>query len=149
MTYINNIVWNQITNDIRFQEMNKFMAHSDITCLMHVEKVAEEAYKFAKKHKINVNYSDLLAGALLHDYYLYDWHNSPVSWHGFRHNKIAMENAIRDFKINKRVQNIVYSHMFPLTFWAIPKTKEAWIVTMMDKKVATIETFRKYKNNVI
>ena len=34
--------------------------------------------------------------------------------------------------------------MFPLTIWTVPTSKEAIIVSLMDKKVATKETLYKY-----
>ena len=143
------IKYKDIIDNEKYQQLKKYMAHSDITCFSHCISVANNCYKFALKHNINVNMDDLMMGALLHDYYLYDWHdkNNNVSWHGFKHHKYAKENAIRDFKINKRVQKIIYSHMFPLTFWTIPTSKEALILTLMDKKVATSETFRKYRKH--
>lgn len=134
----------EIINDPKYIKLKNFIAHSNITCYKHCIEVAENSYRFAKKYKIKVNYDDLMLGALLHDYYLYDWHNSDISWHGFKHHKIACNNAIRDFDINKKVQKIIYCHMFPLTIWTVPTSKEAIIVSLMDKKVATKETLYKY-----
>ena len=44
---------------------------------------------------MNVDKRSLIRGALLHDYFLYDWHdkNKPAKFHGFTHPKIAFENA--------------------------------------------------------
>jgi uncharacterized protein len=35
--------------------------------------------------------------------------------------------------------------MFPLTFWDVPRCREAWLVTLADKIVATEETLLKYR----
>ena len=81
------------------------------------------------------------------DYYLYDWHdpNKGFRWHGFKHHRFALQNAERDFVLSKRERNIIRSHMFPLTFWCLPKCREAWLVTLSDKLVATEETLMKYR----
>ena len=54
------------------------------------------------------------------------------------HPKIAKQNAITYFGVNEKEQNIIESHMFPISNVA-PKSKEAWLVTLSDKLVATFE----------
>ena len=132
----------------RYEEMKKFYSHSDITVYTHCIKVAFAAYRFAVENNIPCDKKSLIRGALLHDYYLYDWHdpNKGFRWHGFKHHRFALQNAERDFPLTRRERRIIYSHMFPLTFWCIPKCREAWIVSIADKIVATEETLKKYKD---
>ncbi len=88
---------------------------------------------------------NLIQGAILHDFYLYDWHNGrkrPEGLHGFNHPKIAVKNAKKYFNINKQVENIIASHMFPLTITKIPKSKEAFIVSIADKICAIKESLK-------
>lgn len=49
--------------------------------------------------------------------------------------------------INENVENIIESHMFPLTITKIPKSKEAFIVSLADKICAVKENlnFNVYK----
>ena len=131
----------------RYEEMKKYFSHSDITVYTHCLKVAFAAYRFAVEHEIRCDLKALVRGALLHDYYLYDWHdpNKGFRWHGFKHHRFALQNAERDFFLTKRERKIIYSHMFPLTFWCVPTCREAWIVSIADKIVATEETLKKYK----
>ncbi|UKI57134.1 MAG: hypothetical protein L6V81_07045 [Clostridium sp.] len=42
--------------------------------------------------------------------------------------------------MNDRVENIILRHMFPLNITP-PKYKEAWVVTLMDKK-CSLNVFR-------
>ena len=94
------------------------------------------------KFNLNVDKRSLIRGALLHDYFLYDWHdkNKPAKFHGFTHPKIAFENACQDLELNKKERDIILHHMFPLN--PIPPTsKEAWIICLADKICATKETF--------
>ena len=113
----------------------------------HCLKVARVAYDFAVKHRIPCDLRALVRGALLHDYYLYDWHdpNKGFRWHGFKHHRFALWNAEKDFLLSRKERNIIRTHMFPLTFWNIPGCREAWIVTLADKWVAAEETMLKYR----
>lgn len=84
----------------------------------------------------------LIRAALLHDYFLYDWHdwdNGTHRLHGFTHGKTAMRNAIRDFKLNQIERDSIEHHMFPLTPYP-PKYIEGYLVTAADKISATKET---------
>ena len=137
----------EILREGRYSEMKKYYSHSDVTVYTHCIKVAFAAYAFAVKHDIRCDRKALVRGALLHDYYLYDWHdpNKGFCWHGFKHHRFALQNAERDFPLTKRERKIIHSHMFPLTFWCLPTCLEAWIVSIADKIVATEETLKKYK----
>ena len=93
---------------------------------------------------MNVDIKSLIRGSLLHDYFLYDWHENDKSHrlHGFKHAKTAMLNAERDFGINKIEKNMIYTHMFPLNL-RLPRYKESIILCMADKVCAIKETFNK------
>jgi len=131
----------------RYREMKQYISHSDITVYQHCLKVAHTAYTLAMKWQIPCDVRALVRGALLHDYYLYDWHdpNKGFRWHGFKHHRFALANAERDFFLTKRERNIIRAHMFPLTFWTLPRCREAWLVTLADKIVASEETAKKYR----
>ena len=124
-----------------FAKEQEIPHHFCTNVLRHSISVARGSLKLAEKLHIKVNESDLLYGALLHDYFLYNYRksNSHHGLHGYTHAKIAADNARKDYKINDRVYNIIYSHMFPLNLTHLPKCKEAWIVTFVDKVVALKE----------
>ena len=137
----------EVVGKARYDEMRQYISHSDITVYSHCIQVAYTAYRLSVKLGISCDTRALIRGALLHDYYLYDWHdpNKGFRWHGFKHHKFALENASRDFELSEKEKNVIYAHMFPLTFWCLPKCREAWLVTLADKIVATKETMRKYR----
>ncbi len=56
--------------------------------------------------------------------------------------KIAFDNAVKFFDLNKKEENIIKGHMFPFGF---PKSKEAWIVSFVDKYIAVFEYSSNFK----
>ncbi len=129
-----------------------YTQHGNTSCLLHSVAVAYYSYKIAKKiGGRKAAFDELVRGALLHDYFLYDWHTNPFhenGLHGFSHPYTAWQNASKDFELTKREENIIKSHMFPLTLTKIPRCREAWIVTGVDKALSLYEVFSRdtYKN---
>lgn len=130
-----------ILNFETYKQLDKFMQHGCITCKKHSLRVANISLKLNRALKLNCNEESLVRGALLHDYFLYDWHVKAKwhDWHGFRHPKIALDNAIRDFSVSELEQDIIKKHMWPLTIIP-PVCREAWVVSVADKYCSTIET---------
>ena len=52
----------------------------------------------------------------------------------------ACVNAERCFAITRKEQNIISSHMWPLTFRHVPTCREAVIVCLADKYCAVLES---------
>ena len=92
----------------------------------------------------HVNLRSLIRAALLHDYFLYDWHdwdNGQHRWHGFTHGHAALMNALKDFDLNDIERNSIENHMFPMTP-VPPAYIEGYLVTLSDKLSATAERSR-------
>ena len=126
------------------QRMREFIQHGDVAVYAHVTSVARASLSFAARLGrvgVSVDRASLLRGALLHDYFLYDWHDPDPSHrlHGFRHPFFALTRAEEDFELTPRERNIIARHMFPLV--PVPPTcREAWIVCLADKWCALRET---------
>jgi uncharacterized protein len=129
------------------QDMKNYIQHGETTVFEHCVAVAKYsllmAYFLERTLKINVDKDSLVRGALLHDYFLYDWHIKDQSrrFHGFRHPGIAKRNADRDFDLNDIEKDIISKHMFPLTPF-LPMHRESYIVSIADKWCALAETFK-------
>jgi len=122
--------------------MRNYTQHGTINCLEHSVAVAYYSFWFVRKLHIRCDEAALIRGAMLHDYFLYDWHEKADwhKWHGFRHPKFALQNAAADFDLSKREMEIIRKHMWPLTL--IPPTcREAWIVNGIDTLSSIMETF--------
>lgn len=125
------------------QKMKRYTHHGRISTFDHCMDVARLSLRLNRKLHINCKEKELLRGAFLHDYFLYDWHNWDGPLHGFYHAKEALKNAKRDFDLTEREENIIGSHMWPLNLTRIPKCREAWLVCIADKIVSTKETLFK------
>ena len=129
MTYIIQKKLRYLENCGRINETKNYIQHGSISVYTHCVNVARMSVKIAKWLPIQVNMDALVIGALLHDYFLYDWHDGEG----------AYKNAEMDYTLSPRVKNIIVRHMFPLTPIP-PACKEAWIVCIADKICAIEET---------
>ena len=71
----------------RVQEMARFVQHGDTSTLDHTTAVARLALTMARGLRLRIDEASLVRGAILHDYFLYDWHDhehAPDRWHGFK-----------------------------------------------------------------
>lgn len=132
-----------------FKSTANYIQHSDISVKKHCIKVAYTSMWLNRKLGIKCDENDLVRGALLHDYFLYDWHDDDhrglYHLHGFYHPGVALKNAMKDYSLSDKQKNIIASHMWPLTLTRVPKCREAWVVTLSDKYVSTIESLRLHK----
>ncbi len=142
------IYGSDILSHKRHRSQSRFIQHGKCSVRKHCINVAELSLKMGEvlqRHGIGCDERSLVRGALLHDYFLYDWHdkNACEGLHGFSHAAQALRNAERDFDLSPRERDIILKHMFPLNLTAVPRCREAWIVTIADKICSTKETVTK------
>lgn len=128
----------EYAQDERIKKINIYRAHGITSVYEHSCNVAAMCCWFARKMK-SINQTDIVIGALLHDYYLYDWHNGVVRKIHHKHGYKACENATKIFELDEKTKNIIESHMWPLNFKVRPHSKEAVIVNISDKICAMLE----------
>ena len=146
------IIRNELRDYLHHPEvlrMKEYVAHGTKSVYAHCVSVVAESYKLNKKFDLKADLHTLLVGALLHDLYLYDWHDKPYSldifsMHGYTHPEAARKNAEEIFNADERIQQVIRCHMWPLTLRAVPKSREAAIVCVADKIVATRETLKRW-----
>ena len=127
-----------------------YIQHGNMTVNDHCMNVAKYSIAISDKLHIRCNREELIRGALLHDYFLYDWHvgdyAKPHNLHGFYHPGRALKNASAEYKLTDREKDIIKKHMWPLTI-VPPMYREAWIVSMADKWCSLLETFHVHKGH--
>lgn len=139
-----------ILNSSNMELNKKFIQHGSTSVYDHSISVTNMCLKIVDKLNIKVDTKSLVRGALLHDYFLYDWHVKDKSHrlHGFKHAKIAYINASKEFNLNKKEKNMILTHMFPLNL-RIPRYKESIILCVADKICATKETIEIIKEKIL
>ena len=130
----------QLEREGRYARTRRFYQHGGVTVYAHCVRVAALSCRLADAMGLAVDRAALVRGALLHDYFLYDWHDKDPSHrlHGFTHPRRALENAAADWELTDRERDIILHHMFPLTPLP-PRSREAWLVCLADKLCAVQE----------
>ena len=129
-----------LTEDIRVRRMSQYIQHGSTTTYDHVLRVARTAYRLNHILHLKADDHSLIRASILHDYYLYDWHQQGDRLHGYHHARIAADNALRDFAISPAEQAMIQSHMWPLNLFSIPLSRGGWLLTIADKIASVQET---------
>lgn len=138
----------------RLKQEAIYRQHGSVTCYEHSVAVTLLSVRLAQNMRLKLDMESMIKGALLHDYFLYDWRSTENNinryHHGFRHAQHALENACRDFTLSPVACDVIKKHMFPLNIRP-PRYKESAVVCIADKVVATKEVWRfvkgKLRNN--
>ncbi len=120
-----------LINHPAVQEMRIYPHHGQVSCFDHSFNVSYSSFILSRM--LGLDYYSAARGALLHDFFLYDWHKERKSeqLHGFAHPRIALDNAESMFKLNYIEKDIILKHMFPIT-WPPPIYRESWLVSVLD-----------------
>lgn len=143
--------FNCLCERTRILQTRAYTHHFGTSLLRHSVNVAYVSMFLSKILRLNVDYLQLIRGALLHDYYLYDCHDKEEEnkKHHLRHHPSkAVLAAQDDINLTKKEIDIILKHMFPITF-SIPKSKESVIVCISDKVCSIYELFTNiYKRSI-
>lgn len=132
--------------------MKLYPHHGHTNCYQHCLHVAYYNYIWCRFLELDAH--SAARGGMLHDLFLYDWHTHTAKtgdhFHGMTHPKCAYKHAKKFFELNAIEEDIILSHMWPVTLFRVPRTKEGWITTFTDKYCGTLETsqpFMKWSKN--
>lgn len=120
----------------------QYLQHGSTSRLLHSVAVAYYSYQLAVFSRLSFHLPDLVRGALLHDYFLYDAQDGDPAHkgHWVRHPEIALENAGREVELTRIEKDIIKKHMFPVTPYP-PRYREGIVVSLMDKACSVYEFF--------
>ena len=134
----------EVRKGSRFDLSDNYIQHGNTSVKKHCVNVAYTAFYMSYKMGVRVDERQLIRGALLHDYFLYDWHEKSIknSIHGYTHGSTALKEAKKDFDLSLVEQDMIKHHMFPLTPKP-PKSIEGIMLCIADKVCAIKETINR------
>jgi uncharacterized protein len=147
LSYANEIEFIKVIKELlevnQVQEMMNYIQHGKTSTFSHCLIVAYLSYQYSLRLPFQYNTRSLIRGAMLHDFYLYDWHipDKAHRLHGYYHAGFALKNARKYFHLNQIEEEIIAKHMWPLNISKLPLCKEAALVCAVDKYVSLAETF--------
>ncbi len=149
--YLLNLYGSDIINSDNFRMTKAHIQHGNVTVNEHCMHVAIYSLILNNALGLNCSTEDLIRGALLHDYFLYDWHDKEYlsqrkRLHGFRHPMIALKNADKEYDLTDIQRDIIKKHMWPMLI-VPPTCREAWVVTVADKYCSSLETIGVHKGH--
>ncbi|MBQ8132528.1 MAG: phosphohydrolase [Bacilli bacterium] len=124
-----------VLENSEFQRL-KGIAHHGLTRYDHCIRVAYGSYVISKA--LHLNYMQVTEAALLHDFFIDEVKDMGPIKRLQEHPKYALENAKKYYSLTPMQEDIILTHMFPVTFLP-PKYFESWIVDIVDDVVAIYE----------
>ena len=119
------------------QNLKYYAHHHRVTRYEHVLLVAQFSFRIARA--CGLDSRAVARSALLHDLY-HGGKDSSYLRHARNHPLTALRNALEVTELSEKEQNIIASHMWPLTFRHAPACREAVIVCLADKYCAVVES---------
>ena len=125
----------------KFLEMKNYHHHKMITC--HFHSVYVSYMTFLLCSRLGCKTREAVRAALLHDFYLYDWHiTKHDTLHAWYHPKMAVLNAEKYIgELSDLQKDMIHSHMWPLHFMP-PKSREGMVLTFSDKLCTHMDMYK-------
>lgn len=115
------------------------ITHHGLSRYDHCVRVSYYSYKVTKA--LHLDYKKVARAGLLHDFFFEENDNKNIkgklnNW--VSHPKKAVVNSKNYFNLSKMEEDIIASHMFPVTLRA-PRYLESWLVVLIDDFVSIYE----------
>lgn len=134
-------IYKEFYNVNKFRELKSIVHHGN-NRLNHINRVAKMSLYISTK--LGLDFISCTRGAILHDFFTTsDISKNDTKYNSFlkNHPVLALKNAKKYFDINEKEENIILSHMYPLTKDK-PLCSEAKVVCICDKIISVYEFFR-------
>lgn len=118
-----------------FHELES-IEHHGITRYNHSLRVAYYTYVVTKL--LHLNYKEATEAALLHDFFTDEVDDENGMFKLRRHPGYAVKNASKYLDLSPLQEDIIKTHMFPVTFTP-PKYIESWVVDIADDVASIYE----------
>lgn len=113
--------------------------HHGITRYDHLMRVSYYSYWISKF--LRLNYQETARAALLHDFFIDETEEDSKLGALTNHPQYALNNALKYYDLTDREQDIIKTHMFPVTLTP-PKYLESWIVDLVDDAAGIYEKYK-------
>ena len=133
----NNII-KPILNNEEFMK-TKEKSHHGINRFDHLMRVSYYSYFISRF--LRLNYQETARAALLHDFFIDETENDSKIGALQNHPNYALENVKKYYDLTDREEDIIKTHMFPVTFKP-PKYLESWIVDLVDDAAGIYEKYK-------
>lgn len=122
-------------------DLENYTQHLFQSRLEHSLAVSYYSYRIGRK--LGINYVAMARGGLLHDLFHYDRKkdNIQIESHCWMHPRLALMNARQITEVTPLEEDIIVNHMMGSTLDRT-RSKEAFIVSMVDKYLAMSEVSR-------
>jgi uncharacterized protein len=123
-----------------FRKLIYYKQHHGTTRFMHSLNVSYLSWRMARK--LGLDERVAARAGLLHDFCVYDFREKLPDGEvqAFYHPKVAARTSGEHFELYEIERQAILSHMFPLG--PLPRSKEAWLISCMDKFCACTEFLR-------
>lgn len=120
------------------QKLDEYIQHVYSTRLEH--SISVSYYSFCIARKYGMDAKATARAGLLHDLFYHDWRVTKFAegTHAYMHPRIACANAEKLTVLSELEKDIIIKHMWLATI-ALPKYKESFVVTFVDKYCACEE----------
>ena len=148
MCKYNNYEFNRLIKPIienRKFQLTKDIDHHGITRYEHSLRVAYYSYLITKF--LRLDYKETTIAAMLHGFFIDETNNDNAITKLIKHPNYAVQNAKEYFELSEKQEDIIKTHMFPVTFMP-PKYLESWIVDIVDDIAAIYERSHSVKNEL-
>ena len=71
-------VLRELESDEHVRQMKNYIQHGKVSTFEHCERVARLSFELNRKLHLHAKVPTLIKGAMLHDFYLYDWHHEDI-----------------------------------------------------------------------
>lgn len=132
-----NIIQPILNNDEFMKTKDK--SHHGITRYEHLMRVSYYSYVISRF--MHLNYKETARAGLLHDFFIDETENHSTIKALRKHPEYAVENAKKYYSLSDREEDIIRTHMFPVTFKP-PRYLESWIVDLVDDFAGIYEKYK-------
>lgn len=143
-----NLIEDLLENE-KLLKLEEITHHHYTTRLTHSIFVSYVSYRIAKR--FNCDARAVARAGLLHDFF-HEGREEIAAMekgsHNFVHPKLAVENASAITELSELEKDIILKHMFLCTRCGLPKYKESFIVTCVDKYCAITEVSKPSREKI-